>query len=188
MKAYGKTIIFAGSMIRYYLDSELNKEKFDYQIIAISETSLTHNAFFHSLYLSHTPIQPVGGLKSFTEARKLLQIRIDNLLPFIEDLSEITIVAHACCIIGNNIDYLIEHLPSSTAINIFLATPLKFEGNSQHSLSNNLVTRINNLQHINLALYLFDGKDNYGAPVNGSLHSIFNHLLLNIFDKLCVPR
>lgn len=138
----------------------------DYHCISIDEcTSKSKKKMFDEAFvLSRDEIQPVGGLKSYRNAKLLLENIKPSVLTRLNTFSSISIIGLSVCLIGNCIDDLIEWLPKTTKIDIYLITPFSFEGLKRLAMSDELIGRIKNSQDkcSSFSLHIYDGRECYG--------------------------
>jgi hypothetical protein len=150
----------------------------DYYCISIDEcTSKSKKKMFDEAFvLSRDEIQPVGGLMSYRNAELLLANIKPSVLARLNAFSSISIIGLSVCIIGNCIDDLIELLPKTTKVDIYLITPFSFEGMKRLTMSDELINRIKKSEDTfsNFSLHIYDGRECYG----------FNERSISLVDLL----
>jgi len=138
----------------------------DYYCISIDECTLKSKKkmFDEAFVLSRNEIQPVGGLKSYHSAKLLLENIKPNILERLNRFSSISIIGLSICLIGNCIADLMEWLPKTTRVNIYVITPFSFEGVQRLTMSDEFIRRIKNSQDKfpNFSLHIYDGRECYG--------------------------
>ena len=165
----------------------------DYYCVSIDECTLKSKKkmFDEAFILSRDEIQPVGGLKSYHSAKLLLENIKPNILERLNRFSSISIIGLSVCLIGNCIADLIEGLPKTTKMDIYLITPFSFEGAQRLAMSDELISRIKNSQDkfSSFSLHIYDGRESYGFNEGSvSLVDLFNLVSNDIAERIYLPH
>lgn len=163
----------------------------DYHCISIDEcTSKSKKKMFDEAFvLSRDEIQPVGGLKSYRNAKLLMENIKPIILERLNTFSSISIIGLSVCIIGNYLADLMEWLPKTTEIDIYVITPFSFEGAKRQTMSNELLSGINKSsdRFSSFSLHIYDGRECYGFNERIiSLVDLFNLVSNDIPERISI--
>lgn len=165
----------------------------DYHCISIDEcTSKSKKKMFDEAFvLSRDEIQPVGGLKSYRNAKLLLDNIKPSILERLNTFSSISIIGLSVCLIGSYIADLIERLPKKTKVDIYVITPFSFEGVQRLIMSDDLISRIQNSQDkfSSFSLHIYDGRECYGFNDRSvSLVDLLNLVSNDVAERISLPN
>jgi hypothetical protein len=163
----------------------------DYHCISIDEcTSKSKKKMFDEAFvLARDEIQPVGGLKSYRNAKLLLENIKPSVLARLSEFSSISIIGLSVCLVGNCIDDLIEWLPKTTKVDIYLITPFSFEGMKRLAMSDEIIIKIKNNQDkfSSFSLHIYDGRECYGFNERSvSLVDLLNLVSNDIPERISI--